>query len=771
MKHKVIATIILLGLILGSSFNVYARTSNESSIQEKNVFIDVGPGNASVTFAELGFRETSLVSPFDATRILFSVPPNWKLSPGGTVHLDYQITLTGADAALVGTDQNPYGGSLSVTFNDQLVGTISLKSLGSQTIELQLPANALTSARQDGRHQLAIALDAQFSCLYNVRAIVTIKPTSVFNLPFEVAAPELNLSRLPAPFHLRNALLPDRTLVVVPNDPDVKELTAALNLMSGFGSIVGEAFDFSLVTAGELTADTLANSNLIFVGRPEQYDLLDNIKFPLAVQNKKFVNLPAESETDGVVEMALSPWNESKVALLVGGDSVDAVVKAAQAVSSGKILIYENPALAYVTDVQPLSDSIPVVEDSTLQSLGYQTQTLSGIGLNSAQYLFNASKEQLNAKDATIDLMYYHSGLLDYSSSSFAIELNNQVIASVAVAKEAELLTTLPIDIPPVVLRFGENRLTVSARMLTTTSCDTTGFSNPWLTISDQTGLHLPAAGANSASPSLLDLKSYPDLFMTHSDLGDVAFVLPKSNSSVWKIAGQMAYNLGRTANPLISNLQAVYADDAPQQVLDASSLIVIGKSSAVPLLSEINNQLPAPFDLETDTASESSMQVVYRIPNGMSVGYLELLNSPYNAEKPILVLAGNNDDGVVLAGNALLQTELSSQLTGVFAVTNGTQIATGSASSPFSAVGTLVPAAAAIVTTPIPGASTPSGALQPPGWLLPLLVVSGLAILLIIGLVVVNAFSRRRTMTVEAFSPTNRPNGNSQPGPEDDNK
>ena len=201
------------------------------------------------------------------------------------------------------------------------------------------------------------------------------------------------------------------------------------------------------------------------------------------------------------------------------------------------------------------------------------------------------------------------------------------------------------------------------------------------------------------------------------------------------------------------------------------SSLIVIGKSSTIPLLSQFNDQLPAPFDFASDTASESNMQVVYRIPNGMSVGYLELLSSPYNAEKPILVLAGNTDDGVTLAGNALLQNELSSQLTGVFAVTNGTQIATGNASSSFSAVGTLVPPAAAIVTTPVPASFNAPATLAAPGWLLPLLIVSGIAILLIILLVIVNAFSRRRAMSAAAFTPTNKSNGNSLPGPEDDKK
>ncbi len=436
------------------------------------------------------------------------------------------------------------------------------------------------------------------------------------------------------------------------------------------------------------------------------------------------------------------------------------------------VLIYENPALAYVADVQLLSDSLSAIEDFTLQSLGYKNETLSGIGLNSVQYLFNVSKEQVTSKDAYIDLIYYHSGLLDYGFSSFSVELNNEVISSTAFSKETEQLNTLQVKIPPGLLRFGENRLTVSARMLTTTSCDVTGFSDPWLTISDQSNIHLPATtGLNSTTPSLLDLKFFPKLFMTHSDLGDVAFVLPTSAPSTWKIAGQMAYELGRNSNPLISNLEAVYADNVPQQVLDENSLIVIGKSSTVPLLSQLNNQLPAPFDIASDTASESNMQVVYRIPKGMNVGYLELLDSPFNIEKPILVLSGNSDDGLVMAGNALLLNELRNQLTGVFAVTNGTQIATGSASSTFSAVGTLVPPDASVITTPIPATSRVPAALAPPSWLLPLLVISGIAILLIIVWVMINAFSGKRELTSRRVNTVNKLNGNSHPDPaEDDN-
>ena len=769
MKKKIVAIVILLGLMFGRPLNVIAHIAGDRSNPEQAGFIQVGANEATVTFADLGFRETSLVSPFDSTRVLFSIPANWRLAPGGELHLDYDVTLSGADAGLF-SDQNPYGGTLLVTFNGQVVTTISLKDLGSHTMQFPLPANGLTSIRQDGRHELTISLDAQFSCLYNIRAIVVIKPTSTLKLPFEVSAPELNLSRLPAPFYLRNALVPDSTLLVVPNDPDAKELQAALNVMSGFGSLVGEKFNFNLVTANELTDDLRTASNLIFVGRPDELDPLSDVKFPLAVENRKFVNLPAESGADGVIEMAVSPWNDSKVILLVSGSSVEAVMKSAQALSSGSILTYENPALAYVADVQPLSDTLPAIEDFTLQSLGYKNETLSGIGLNSVQYLFNASKEQVFSKDAYMDLVYYHSGLLDYGFSSFSVELNNEVISSTAFSKESEQLSTLQVKFPPGLLRFGENRLTVSARMLATTSCDASGFSDPWLTISDQSKIHLPATtGPSSSAPTLLDLKFFPNLFMTHSDLGDLAFIFPKSAPYTWKIAAQLAYELGRISNPLISNLKAVYAEDTPQQVLDQNSLIVIGKASTIPWLSQINDQLPAPFDVASDTANESNMQVVYRIPKGMKVGYLELLDSPFNAEKPVLILAGNSDEGLVMAGNALLLHELRNQLTGVFAVTNGTQIATGNASSAFSAVGTLVPPQESVVTTPIPAASRVPATLTPPSWLLPVLGVSGIAILLILIWVMINAFAGRREVTARTVNRIDKQNGNSHSSAEDE--
>src|SRR5690606_23078847 len=102
-------------------------------------------------------------------------------------------------------------------------------------------------------------------------------------------------------------------------------------------------------------------------------------------------------------------------------------------------------------------------------------------------------------------------------------------------------------------------------------------------------------------------------------------------------------------------------------------------------------------------------------------------------------------------------------------AITNGSQVATGSASSAFSAVGTLVPPDNAIVTTPVPAVPTsaPSAA-GPPGWLIPILIASGIAILLIMILVLVTSLARKRAETAGPFNPV-RSNGNVASKTEDD--
>ncbi len=752
MKKKMFLTLGILCVLLTIPFYTAAQ-AREVDAQllphAANAIID---GNqASVLFSDLRYREKTLVGPFSITSILFSTPPSWKLMPGGEVELHYDILLSGSDVNKIVDGKNPYGGNLLLTLNGQLIGSIPLDEVGSHTAHLEIPDTALTSVREDGRHQLTISLDASFSCDYNITARVVISPTSLFNLVFEESSPELNLAHLPAPFYLENSFIPDNTLVVVPNNPNAQEIQSALNIMAGFGSMIGSSYNMELINVSQLANIDPTLYQMIFIGTPDQLDILSKSNFQIPIANGKFVNMPPASENDGVIQLTLSPWNPNKVIMMISGNSSEAVVKAGQAVSSRQIFVYENPTLAFVSNVQTLSATLPIVEDFTFENLGYVTNTLSGIGVKSQEYVFYVSKEQVLTKDGYVDLVYYHSGLLDYGLSSFSVDLNGQAIASTPFSKESEQVTTLHIRIPPGTLRFGENHLNVSASMLSLPSCDVSGFSDPWFTISSHSNVHLPVAIIPSlAEPLLKDLKFFPELFVTHSDLGDIAFIFEKSDIASWKTAGKLAYNLGQQFNPLIANLRVAYADDVPPDIHDTRSMIIFGLASDIPFLAEFNDMLPAPFDLVNNIANERQLLVSYRIPEGVSVGYLQLMQSPFNSEKSILVVSGNDHNGVLLAGNALLQPDLESQLSGVFAVTNGTQVATGNASSPFSIVGDIVPESVPVSTTPVSGLLGQPRIVERPIWLLPVIIISALSVLGILGYVAATAIAKKRLQPID---------------------
>lgn len=746
MKIKGLFLFGFLCFLLISPFQVNAKSPDKTIHWVSN-----GTNDKMIfTLDQVGYRQRDLVSPLDATNVLFNIPPNWHLLAGGEFEIHYNVVLSGADANKIVDNKNPYGGNLTLSLNNIIIGIVPLDEVGSHTTRVKIPTAAFVSKEKDGSQILTISLNAQFSCLYNLRAIVTVDPSSFFDLPYETSTLDLNLSRLPAPFYLRNSFVPESVLVVVPDNPNILDLQAALDIMAGFGSTVGGIYDIQLVNVRQLARMNRALYHMIFVGKPDNLGDLSNIDFQIPIVNGAFVNIPPESTTDGIIQLAHSPWNPDKAIMLVSGISGDAIVKAAQAVSSQNVIVYKNPAVVYVSNVQLLTETGSVVDDFSFKDLGYETKTLSGVGIFSTEYTFHVSKEQAATPDGYIDLVYYHSGLLDAGSASMSVDLNKQVINSVAFSKETDQVTTLRIKFPPDTLRIGENTLRVTASMpqltqTTNQACDHSGLSNPWITVSDQTRVHISATTVHAPTKPLLNnLKLFSQSLTAQDDLGTIAFVLSKSNPVSWSVAGQLAYDLGDTTNSIIPDLTAVYADNADQNILNTKSLVVVGLASELPLLTQFNDLLPAPFDFKKNIANERNMQISYRIPADVGVGYLELMASPYNPEKAILVVSGNNSNGLVFAGNGLTLTDLQSQLAGVFAITNGTQVATGSISASVP-IATIIPGSTPIVATPIPDfvSQTPSDVR--PTWPIPVIAVTSIIILLIIGVVVKKAIAQNR--------------------------
>jgi cellulose synthase operon protein B len=715
-----VLVLVVVPLFFGGIEGVHALNANRLKFSPQAQEID-----GILTFSELGYTERILLGPYDSTRILFSLPPTWQLQEGGTITLRYNFSS-------VGIEQSMFGGALIVYFNNIVLDTIYLDQAGQITKEISIPLSALqTITEEEGRHSILFFLDADINCIDpDFVSSLVISAESEVNFAYTVAPPAIDLSNFPAPIYQQSSLLKTPVTIVVPDQPSALELQSAIAVSTGLGTLTFGELDTELVSVGNLSDDARLSTNLIFVGLPANFTILQNINLPMPISSGGATLTGADDE-DGIVQMSLSPWNPNGVVMFVSGNTEPGLVKAAAVIGSGAIFTSGRPDLAIVADVNVDTPAGSVPEVRSFAELGYENYTLGDIGGNYAAYSFYASPEQAVSSGAYIDLITTHSNLLDYDQSGVSVILNDEVIGSLDFDSEAEEASTTRIALLPNILRRGNNLLEVVTGLRPRDICFDRDLQSNWVTISDSSTVYMPSGGRELNLNGNINLDSFPSFLLTGRNLDDLAFVLPKDDQTSWNQASRIAYFLGAADESiLIPNITAVYGDDVPESVLQERNLVVVGRSTGLPVIDQMKDSLPAPFETGSDEAIQPAMMVNYRLLPDVSVGYLQLATSPWNPDHVVLAVMGNADDGIPMAGLSLIKEELALQLQGNFAIIYGDQILTtdtrlGPARE--SLVGGL-PVAVTVTPSQAEETSPEQQIVQPEiqgrtGWILPVLI------------------------------------------------
>lgn len=654
-----LAVPIYLGLLLLMLFQVRATQAQ---------------ANDEVSFSLYNFGDITLRGPYDTADYFLSVPANWELSNGAKVVVNLDITAFAI--AQDGTERRP-GGSLEFFFNEIFLDSIPLADTGIQTIELTLPNEALVTTRSDGRHNFKIQLDSGTDCELDTETKVVIYDSSYFVFPHRFVEPALDLSLLPRPFYQRS-FEPDLVTVVVPELPTAAELQAAYSIMAGFGNMSSGRLAMNLMTAGELPESLREHKNLIFIGKPGAYPQLNEVKFPNTVDEDGFRAAGARAG-DGLVQIAISPWNSAGVVLLITGEDDSAITKASLATSTGQLQVSRRRSITVVADVQPAAFLGEMsATDRTFSQIGYSANELNGVGSDSAFYQFYIPYGKVPEGEAYLDLQYLHTSILDYGQSGLTVFLNGDRVGSAALSEESTKLTTARIALPAASLRPGMNEFQINTLLFPLDNCSGREPNNLWLTIRPESLLHIQLVDANPIMLQVNTLQQFPDPFIYQATLDTTAIIVPQDNVEAWRVAGQLAYYLGDKANTPLANLVVHFADNVPERVRQDRNLLIVGLPSELPILQEINNSLPVPFDLSSDSNSvaENKLPVTYRLPLNANLGYLELLPAPWNPTRSIVAVLGRTNEGLVDAANALITSNLLNQLKGDFATVVDTQIA-----------------------------------------------------------------------------------------------
>lgn len=700
------------------------------------------PENANlISFDDFGFSEMTLRGPFAANAYYFDLPPTWRVQPGAELRLvlDTFFTSTTTNASVGPV----YGGNLIIQYNYITIASINLSQEGQRQVVVPIPYDVLTRLAANQSQAIQFILDSGINCDVDFRTTVVIRTVSQLFVPHEQISPPTDLTLLPAPF-FQDSFNRDSLVVIVPDEPTAEELQAALSVSAGFGRMTFNRLVFSVLKLSQVTSEILATTNVAFVGKASSFPQLAGVQLPLPVRDGVFAGADFK-EGDSVVQIAASPWNKNRVVLVVGANEDASIINAARAFSTGDLRVGGNRSLSIVTGVQSLAKAQDLTSvDQSFETMGYDSQVVGEVGLNMLDYTFEIPQGYTIGPDAYVNLVFSHSSLLEYQRSNIVVRLNNEPIGSIRLSDETAALGQQKVFLPASAIRPGSNRLSLDIYLEPQNECVNPFLDGLWMRIDSASLLHLPYVPVITTASILADLKRYPAPLAFDPEMNDLAFVLARNDVTGWDVAAHIAFQLGNTNAIQIAALEVHYPDSIPDETKMNRNLIIVGRPSALPIISELSGVLPAPFEPGTDQAVEKNLQVSYRLSPAVDVGYIELLSAPWNAKRLILYVGGSSDLGLRWAGASLQLGRLRSQLSGNLAFVNGEQILSADTRQ-IQGVDSALATAVSSEVTPEASQISPTYA-QRPAWMLSAIYISLAGILLVLLVLGIQFFASRKT-------------------------
>src|SRR3990172_42005 len=332
--YLLLALLLVLGMLSSLSTQASAQTVSPTQTPAGTLPTETPFTNTNTIYLfQLEQNDIQLTGPYDLASLVFDLPADWQLTGSAELNLNLTIALSLFADAPTTLQFSGTGGNLIVEFNRHVVGSFPLNQNGETTVQILVPLEDLKPVRSDGRQELVFILDSGFSCLVNQQMTVIVANSSSMTFPHENVLPDTSLARFPFPIY-QNTIYPDSALIVIPDEPTAEELQSALSVAAGLGRLTGLNLLLDLTSVGKISPEIAANNHVVLVGKTASLPLLGQLELPLPPTAGKFQS-PEGDENDGIVQMVYSPWSPQRVVLLVSGNTDAAVVKAAQAVSTG----------------------------------------------------------------------------------------------------------------------------------------------------------------------------------------------------------------------------------------------------------------------------------------------------------------------------------------------------------------------------------------------------------------------------------------------------
>ncbi len=444
------------------------------------------------------------------------------------------------------------------------------------------------------------------------------------------------------------------TTMVVPDNMTRGESTAVFNLASDFGKITKNdnlKFDVKLYSEMKNWSD----DNIIYIGKPE--NTAEEILDTLSTKEQALLS------SNCLIKQVDSPYNKNKKMMVVIGSNEENLIKASN-------LLIENRL-----SNQVLSSSILVNKDTnikinreqelnlghlTLKDLGYSDFLLEGAFNQQALFDVKIPKGKVldNGSKIVLDLRY--SDNLDFEKSLVTVSINDVVVGSKKLDRSHSNNDKLELKIPKDIDNKNYYQVKLSFNLsIKNSNCITRESNNPWAYVLNSSYLELSTKENES-----LSFENYPYPFVRDDEFNDLTVIMPDySGSQAMTWMSRLGVNLGANINFHKGKINVIRGKEFNDKYKD-TNIIVFGVPRNNSVIKKLNNNLNIKFN-KSYSNFLSNDKISFIDDYGKNISAIQLIKSPYNNQKDIMVISSINEKNLYLGMDYLLNKSKVNDLKG----------------------------------------------------------------------------------------------------------
>lgn len=471
---------------------------------------------------------------------------------------------------------------------------------------------------------------------------LTIEQGSNINFEYNLEKADPTLHSFYDHFSGQDTIAYQRARIVTANNPSDAELTASMIAMSGESRVI-----------------TTENNQIQVVPERQMNAKKGDYLMIVAAYQHLPKNLKRQVNQEELSHYAIikTYYTKGKHYLIVTSKKARLLKKAARFVANAELMNEVNRSQKFITSQTATFTSS--LHDNGVYQLSNQTDKVEGAGHQESSYLITLPNDRSNADGSHVTLHFRYSQNLNFARSLVTISVNNTTLGSKKLTKAKASGDELTLTVPKGTSLGSSFVVKVAFDLEMKGQSISDNSQTPWAEINSQSEMIVKSQISND-----LLFNNYPTLFIKNETYNDIAVVIPENlTTDDFRTLTNIFNLIGSFAKSNTGSIQ-FYNHPPREKDLKDRNVIVVGTPQNNSLIRKLNANLYFQYDSRFQ-GIKSNEKLSIEKEYGKTIGTAQLLRSPYNHRRGMLVVTGKSSRAVYLASTQINFQKNIQQYTG----------------------------------------------------------------------------------------------------------